>query len=832
MIGIVIVSHSQQLADGLKELADTMSMEPVPIVSAGGIDDPDSPLGTDAIRILDAINEVMNDDGVLVFFDLGSAKLNAEMALDLLDDEAREKVRICEAPLVEGVLNAAVQAAAGQSMDVAIAEARATARAFIDDMPEDISVEAAAGALEGLVSREFRIRTVHGLHARPAAQFVQTASRFDGPVYLANLTRNRPPANAKSINGVMLSEVGGNDVIRLSAEEAVAGELFAAIDDLVTANFGEAERAPDVEATPEPEPVEATVTEPVTGGVLEGARIARGFAHGPIRQIRRALPDMVEAKSVSDAKVELSRFRAALQAAEAELSAALAAKGQAIADYDRKIFDAHIAFLHDPALIEPVETAISARKVVAQAPWRDAVDELSASYRRLGDPILKARGEDVIDVGLRVLGHLTGANGETGGDAPAILAFDELRPSDVLTLERDKVLGIVAAYGGATSHAGILASGLPMPVVFGLGTGLLSIAEGTECLLDGGKAELTVAPDATLLEEMEQARAALEARRAKAQAIRHDPAVTVDGEKVRAAANLASLEELASVVDSGAEEVGLLRTEFLFMRRESAPDEDEQYAIYRQMVEGLKGRPLTVRTVDIGGDKPVAYMDRPSEENPNLGWRGIRYSLDVPDLFETQLAAILRASAHGPVRIMFPLVASVEEVQAGKAAVERAMAGLTARGEAFDAGIEVGIMIEVPAAAEIADRLASLVDFFSIGTNDLTQYVMAADRANPKVQGLCDPFHPAVLAMIARSIRAAKEAGIWIGMCGAMAGDPKAVPILLGLGLDEFSMSASDVAEFKLTLKGLGRAACEALAVRALEQESAAAVRGLAVGAA
>ncbi|WP_319775468.1 phosphoenolpyruvate--protein phosphotransferase [Breoghania sp.] len=831
MIGIVIVSHSKQLADGLKELADTMSMEPVPIVSAGGIDDPDNPLGTDAIRILDAINEVMNDDGVLVFFDLGSAKLNAEMALDLLDDEAREKVRICEAPLVEGVLNATVQAAAGQGMDVAIAEARATARAFVDDTGA-AAAETPADVLDGLAAREFRIRTVHGLHARPAAQFVQTASRFEGPVYLANLTRNRPPANAKSINGVMLSEVGGNDVIRLSAEEAVAEDLFAAIAALVEANFGEAERAPEVAEASGPASVEETAAEPATAGVLEGARIARGFAHGPIRQIRRALPETVEAKPVADAEAELSRFHAALQAAEGELSAALAAKGQAIADYDRKIFDAHIAFLHDPALIEPVETAISARKVVAEAPWRDAVDELSTSYRGLGDPILKARGEDVIDVGLRVLAHLTGGAGEAGNEQPAILAFDELRPSDVLTLERDTVLGIAAAYGGATSHAGILASGLPVPVVFGLGNGLLSIAEGTDCLLDGGKAELTVAPDAALLEEIEQARAALEERCAKARAIRHDPAVTADGEAVRAAANLASLEELASVVESGAEEVGLLRTEFLFMRRESAPDEDEQYAIYKQMVEGLDGRPLTVRTVDIGGDKPVAYMDRPAEENPNLGWRGIRYSLDVPELFETQLVAILRASAHGPVRIMFPLVASVEEVLAGKAAVERAMAGLTARGEAFDAGIEVGIMIEVPAAAEIADRLAPEVDFFSIGTNDLTQYVMAADRANPKVQDLCDPFHPAVLAMIAKSIRAAKEAGIWIGMCGAMAGDPLAVPILLGLGLDEFSMSASDVAEFKLTLKGLSRAECEALAARALEQESAAAVRGLVVGAA
>ena len=828
MIGIVIVSHSKLLSDGLKELADAMSQEPVPIASAGGIDDPDAPLGTDAIRIMEAIQEVMSDDGVLVFSDLGSAKLNAEMALDLLDDEEREKVRLCDAPLVEGVLAATVQIASGGDMEAAIAEAREAARPFVDGAGGAEAAPETAGE-EG-AAREFRIKTVHGLHARPAALFVQTVNRFDGSVRITNLTKKKPAANAKSINGVMLSEVGGNDVIRLSAEPSVADDLFAAIEDLVSSNFGEAERAPDVpDGEPEQEAEAAPQAKAITSGKLNGATIAKGFANGPIRQIRRALPDEVEATEVADKDGEIERFHAALAASEDELRAALDAKGDGIAAYDRKIFDAHIAFLHDPALTEPVETGIRERGVSAGSLWRDAVADLSKSYRGLADPILKARGEDVIDVGLRVLRHLSGEAGEgTGATEVAILAFDDLRPSDVLTLEPDKVLGIASAFGGKTSHAGILASGLPIPVVFGLGIDLTGIADGTDVLLDGGKAELTVAPDKALLDEIEAERARLEKRRAEAQAVKDDPAVTKDGERVRAAANLASLEEVAAVAASGAEEVGLLRTEFLFMRREAAPSEDEQYDIYRQMVEGLNGGALTVRTVDIGGDKPVAYMDRPEEENPNLGWRGIRYSLDELDMFETQLAAILRASAHGPVRIMFPLVSTLDEVTAGKAAVRKAMNALKARGQAFDDKIEVGIMIEVPAAAERAPLLASHVDFFSIGTNDLTQYVMASDRANPKVQKLCDPFDPAVLSMIAKSIAAAHEAGIWIGMCGAMAGDPLAVPILLGLGLDEFSMAASDVAEFKLTLKGLSRADCEALAKKALEQESAAAVRELA----
>ncbi len=768
---------------------------------------------------MDAIHEVMSDQGVLIFTDLGSATLNAEMALDLLDDEEREKVQIAEAPLVEGVLAATVQIASGGDMAATIAKARATARAFVDEAAGAGEPAAEAGADEG-ATRTFRIKTVHGFHARPTALFVQTVNCFDGAVSLTNLTKAKPAANAKSINGVMLSEVGGNDVIRVTADPSVAEDLFSVIKDLVSSNFGEAERAPDV---PDEEPEAASAAEPtpesetLTSGTLQGVTIAKGFAHGPIRQIRRALPDAIEAVPVEDKDAEIERFHAALLAAESELRAALDAKGDGIAAYDRKIFDAHIAFLQDPALLEPVKTGIRDRGVSAAALWRDAVEDLSKTYRGLGDPILKARGEDVIDVGLRVLRHLNGEAGEgTDTQEATILAFDDLRPSDVLTLDPDKVLGIASVYGGKTSHAGILASGLPIPVVFGLGIDLTGIADGTDVLIDGGKAELTVAPDADLLDRIEEERKRLEARRAEAQAVKNDPAVRKDGERVCAAANLALLEELETVANSGAEEVGLLRTEFLFMRRETAPSEDEQCDIYRQMVEGLNGGALTVRTVDIGGDKPVAYMDRPDEENPNLGWRGIRYSLDEPDLFESQLAAILRASAHGPVRIMFPLVSTLAEVTAGKAAVKTVKARLKERGQAFDEAIEVDIMIEVPAAAERASLLASHVDFFSIGTNDLTQYVMASDRANPKVQKLCDPFDPAVLAMIDRSIGAAHKAGIWIGMCSAMAGDQLAVPVLLGLGLDEFSMAAADVAEFKLMLKGLSRAECEALAKKAL----------------
>ncbi|MEM5582993.1 phosphoenolpyruvate--protein phosphotransferase [Roseibium sp. AS2] len=835
MIGLVIVSHSGKLAEGLKDLADAMSGQPVPIAAAGGLDDPEQSLGTDGIRVLEAIREVLSDDGVLVFADIGSARLNAEMAIDLLEPDEQEKVRFCDAPLVEGVLAATVQIGAGSSLETVLREAR---QAALQTAPGEDQPETAGTAESDGVTREFTISNQLGLHARPAALLVTAMNRFTGEIRLANLSKGRQPVNAKGINGIMLSEVAGGERIAVTADPAEADAVFAAIEDLIASNFGEEGSAPaapvpvqrTAPAAPPPPSRPAHPAAPAGPGAFAGIPIAGGYALGPVHHVRRDLP-AVEPLRISDPAAEIDRFKTSLSDAKKQIVDSLASAGTRISAYDRKIFDAHVTYLQDPEIIDTVAARITDDRICAQAAWRDVVADLARTYASLEDPMFKARADDVIDVGQRVLSLLTGdglsADHPSG---PAILAFEDLRPSDILTLDEDNVLGICSSAGGKTSHAAILAGALSFPVVFALGPALAGVAEGTRVLLDGTAGKIIVAPDAEIVAAMEQDRKTLADRRARAEVVRTLPAETSDGHRVRAAANMASLEELDAVAGSGAREVGLLRTEFLFMTRDTAPTEDDQFGVYRAVVNGLDGRPLTVRTADIGGDKPVAYLDRPPEANPNLGWRGLRYSLGVPEFFDPQLAAILRASAFGPVRIMFPLVSTLDEVLAAKMHVRRVMDHLRARGLAFDEGLEIGLMIEVPAAAEMADVLAPHVDFFSIGTNDLTQYVMASDRANQKVQDLFDPFNPAVLRMIARTIKAARAAGIWTGMCGAMAGDPVAAPILVGLGLDEFSMTPADIAEFKLTLRGLSLPACRGLAAEVLDLTSAKAVRDRAAG--
>jgi phosphoenolpyruvate-protein phosphotransferase/dihydroxyacetone kinase phosphotransfer subunit len=797
MIGIVIVSHSGKLADGLKEMAEAMSTVDVPIVSAGGVDDANAPLGTDATKILNAVRDVMSDDGVLIFADIGSARLNAEMAIDLLDDIDRARTRFCDAPLVEGVLTAAIQIAAGGTLEAVIAEAQSVAGSKVEPI----------GTPTG-TSREFTVTTKLGLHARPAALLVEEMARFKGDVFLTNLTKSKPPVSAKSINGVMLSEVREGDKILITADPDEAERVFASIAHLVGAKPSPKKQSP----------------EPQNPTEIRGISVSRGIAIGPLHHMRRNVPDIIEL-SVPDTKQEVERFEAALAQAERDIMAAVRATGQTMNDGDKKVFDAHIAYLHDADIIETVKSRISSKRLCAEAVWHKTITDLSGQYSDQTDPVLQLRAADIRDIGLRVLGILIGEEIGAAPSTPAILAYDELYPSDLLTLDILETLGICCVSGGVTSHAGILSSALPIPVVFGLANLLDLTEDGQNVGLDGGAGLLYLSPDEGRTAQMKVRKNELQKRKDAAHALLGRAAETKDGHHIRVAANMAGPSELSEIVESGAEEVGLLRTEFLFMGRDTAPDEMEQTEIYTTIVKGLGGRPLTIRTIDIGGDKTVPYMDRPEEANPNLGWRGVRYSLDESEMFKTQLRAILRASVHGPVRIMLPLVSTLDEILAAQKLVEIAKSQLRDAGQPFDEEIEFGIMIEVPAAAEMADVLAPEVDFFSIGTNDLTQYMMAADRGNEKVQSLFDPFNPAVLRMVQKSIAAAHEAGIWIGMCGAMAGNPLAAPVLIGLGLDEFSMNAADIPEFKMALQELSHPKCRKIATEVVKLPSSKAVK-------
>jgi len=481
-------------------------------------------------------------------------------------------------------------------------------------------------------------------------------------------------------------------------------------------------------------------------------------------------------------------------------------------------------------LLQAAEKGIAAGKTAAAA-WQQAIEDQAAMLEALNDPIFSARAIDLRDVGQRVVRLLAGKSNEMPlPDEPSIVVAYELTPSQTILLPKDLVRGFCTVQGSKTSHVAILARGLGLPAVVGLPEDFLeTVSTGDMLIVDGDEGVVILNPDEATLAVYQQKAAAEAERQAAAQALGSGPAVTPDGQRVEVAANLGGggEEEARRAVALGAEGVGLLRTEFLYMERHTPPNEDEQTAAYAAYIRALEGRPVVFRTVDIGGDKALPYLDLPAEANPFLGKRGIRLALAQPDLFRTQLRAILRAGAgtQGVVKIMFPMVATLEEVRQAKVHLEAARQSLEAEGVPFAQDVEVGIMVEIPAAALMADAFATEVDFFSIGTNDLSQYTLAADRTHPEVGKMADALHPAVLRLIARVVEAAHAEDVWVGVCGELAGDPLATPVLLGLGVDELSMAAPAIPEVKAQVRRWSVAEAAALACEVLALPSVQAVR-------
>jgi phosphotransferase system enzyme I (PtsI) len=485
--------------------------------------------------------------------------------------------------------------------------------------------------------------------------------------------------------------------------------------------------------------------------------------------------------------------------------------------------------LDDPELLDTVRTSIEDERLNAAAALSRATETYAQMLESLDDEYLSARAADVRDVANRVLRILLGvAESPTEGlTVPSIILARDLTPSDTVLLDKSLVLGFCTAEGGATSHTAILARGLGLPAVVGAGTEILGIPSGAMLALDGGDGALVVEPDAetALIYQARQAAATTAMAQAREQA--HQPAVTRDGHHVEVVANIGNVQGAQAALEAGAEGVGLLRTEFLYLERNHLPDEEEQYRAYRAIVDAFGEMPVILRTLDIGGDKELPYLDLPREINPFLGMRAIRLCLAQPELFKPQLRAALRASVERNLKIMFPMVATVAEVQASRSALEECRAELAAEGQAVAEGIEVGIMVEIPAAAVMADRLAAEVDFFSIGTNDLAQYTMAADRTNAAVAHLAIGFQPAVLRLVRDIIVAAHAQGRWVGLCGELAGEPLALPILLGLGLDEFSMNPPAIPVAKQIIRTLTVAQAQEIAEAALALDNPQAVQEL-----
>ncbi len=825
MVGIVVVSHSDALAEGVVTLAREMGGEDLALIAAGGTDEP-GVLGTDATRVMAAIEQAMSPDGVLVLMDLGSALMSTELAVDLLGDTPG-RVVLSEAPLVEGTVAAAASASGGASLDEVAAEARGALAMKTSQLGGAAAAPApdAAAVPPADAQAVLEVRNAIGVHARPAARFVETVRRFDADVRVAKGPDGQP-VKATSLTNVVALGARFGDTLLVTASGPQADDVLLALAQLADEGFGDGLAAaapapssvqPGWPASKARESAAIEVATPAAGDVLTGVPASAGLAFGPAHHLHGAIAPPPD-RTAEDPPRERERLNQGITAARTAIERDRGTVATRAGQAEAAIFDAHLALLDDDAMLDPANQAIEAGATAERA-WYDAAQQVAELYRALDEPLLQERAADVLDVGRRVVVALTGEPATATNTAGVVIA-GELTPGDAATLDPALVTGIATAHGTATAHAAILARALGLPAVVGLGETILQIPDGTTVLIDGEAGTLQVDPPDGAKRDATERRERADERRASARERAHETGATRDGTRIEVFANLGSAGEAARAVELGAEGVGLLRTEFLFLDRAELPDEDEQAETLREIAVALDGRVLVVRTLDAGADKPLPALPMPPEANPFLGVRGIRLGLERPDVLATQLRAILRVAAEYPVKTMLPMVATLGEIQAARAALEQARADT-----GVDAPLEFGIMVEVPAAALTATRLAEHVDFFSLGTNDLTQYTMAAERGDERLAPLLTGPQPAVLRLVKETVQAAAAHGRWVGVCGELAGDPASALLFAGLGVTELSMAPALVPEAKAALRGVDLEQARAAAEAALATDSAAAAR-------
>jgi phosphoenolpyruvate-protein phosphotransferase (PTS system enzyme I) len=526
----------------------------------------------------------------------------------------------------------------------------------------------------------------------------------------------------------------------------------------------------------------------------KGIAASRGYAigkvalkeHEEVAIVEREIENLEEEKVRLQGAVTLSReqLEKIRVKAEAEMGADKAA-----------VFESHMMLLDDPEFVGAIEANVEGSMVNAEKALMDVVDMFVGIFDAMDDEYMKERAADVKDVGNRILNNLLGKSMEGMGELESntIVVAHDLTPSDTAGLDKSKVIAFLTNIGGRTSHSAIMARTLEIPAIVGLGDITETVKDGDRLIVDGTEGVVIINPTDEQIGEYNSRKTKFEAEKEELKKLVNVETNTKAGKRIEVVGNIGQPQDVLKVIENGGEGVGLFRTEFLYMDRDTMPTEEEQFESYKFVAEKLEGKPIVIRTLDIGGDKKLPYLPMPEEMNPFLGYRAIRICLDRVDLFKIQLRALLRASAYGNIKIMFPMISSVSEFLTSKKILAECMEELRAEGKAFNEKLETGIMVEIPAAAVMADEFAKHVDFFSIGTNDLIQYTLAADRMNEKVSYLYDPMHPAVLRLIKMTIDAAHNAGKWCGMCGEMAGDEEAIPTLVEYGLDEFSMSASSI---------------------------------------
>lgn len=667
---------------------------------------------------------------------------------------------------------------------------------------------------------ELVIHNPTGLHARPAKVLVNLAKKFKADV---SLHYGEKKANAKSMVSVLTLGAVHGSAILVQASGEDEENAIAELESAIRAGLGDGDLP--AEARPVTAPVAPQVESPLDAapqalGVIKGIGAAPGIAVGPVFHFQHVELDLDAPETLArEGQIGLAE---ALATARAQLLALHQQMTEKKLGAEAAIFEAHSELLDDPELVDAVQLRLESGASLVKA-WKATIDERAEAIAALNDPLLAARADDLRDVGRRVLRLMLGL-GESGvsmPSSPVIVVARELSPSDTASFDAERVLGFGIVEGGPTSHIAILARALGLPAIVGVDEAMLALPEKTPVILNGNDGTLTVNPDPDVLTRAAQAqRRWLEYRRfAQEQAAL--PAVSLDGQRVDVTANAGSVADAAEALKMSADGIGLLRTEFLFLERSTAPTEDEQFNVYRAIAETMRTLPVIVRTLDIGGDKPLPYIQLKPELNPFLGERGIRLCLNRPELFREQLRAILRAASFGNLRIMFPMVSDVLEIRQARAMIEELRLELGAP------PVQIGIMIEVPSAALLADKLAPEIDFFSIGTNDLTQYTLAMDRGNSALAAKHDGLHPAVLRLIAHTIESAHKHGKRADICGELGSDPLAVPILLGLGMDELSVSIPSVPTVKAQVRTLKIANLRSLARQALECSTAQEVREL-----
>jgi phosphocarrier protein FPr/phosphocarrier protein len=693
-----------------------------------------------------------------------------------------------------------------------------TDTALYVELAGSIAQTETAGATGAILSGEITLPNPAGLHARPAAVVAVEAKKFTSEI---RLLRGGDSVNAKSVVAIMGLATTFGDKLRIEARGPDAAEAAAVLARLLADGSGEKPGdAPTSAATSAP-PVSIAAAIATSAAVTDanadefiGVCASPGLVVGNVVQFRQQVID------VNEAGESPQRERAELEAARHQARQQIEALKATLVDASKaQILAAHLELLDDPDLNDMAIASISEGKGAGFA-WREAFQKQAGTLDKLDNPLLRERAGDIRDVGRRVLALLAGVR-QARIDVPedSILVAEELSPSDTTSLDRSKVLGFCTTTGGATSHVAILARSLGIPAICGIDASALQLADGTRVVLDGSRGGLRRNPSADELAQAHERIGRQTVKREAEQFAASKLAMTADGHRIEVVANIRNAQEARDAVAAGAEGVGLLRSEFLFDARDTAPSEDEQAAEYCAVAEALgRERPLVVRTLDVGGDKPLSYLPLPKEDNPFLGLRGVRVSLARPDIFRTQLRAILRAAPLGNLHVMFPMIATIEEVQAARRILLE---------EAGDraASVKVGVMIEVPAAALIAEPLAREVDFFSIGTNDLTQYTLAMDRGHPQLAKQADALHPAVLRLIGMTVEGAHRHGKWVGICGGIASDAMAVPVLAGLGIDELSVSIPAIGSVKAQLARLTMAEASKLAADVLRLGTAAEVR-------